>query len=257
MTDAASGNRTTGEIFPPPGVKGVVFDVVGTVIEPVPSVAEAYRAVGIRHGIDLDLVTIRRRFREGWLRQEDHDGHAPVPHATNPVRESRRWREIIADVFAGNTAQEAIFADLWRHFASPEAWRTIEPGRRLMEDALAAGKTVALASNFDERLRGIAAAITPLDRVRHVFASSEIGWRKPAIAFFRRIEERLGLSPHELVLVGDDPRLDLAAGRLAGWQVHPVGTARRHVRWSYAGSISEPAGGPADPGLHAPAPRWW
>lgn len=257
MTDAAAGTGTTTEMFPPPGVKGVVFDVVGTVVEPAPPVAEAYRAAGLRHGVDLDLATIRRRFREAWVRQEDRDGRAPVPHATDPARESRRWREIVGDVFAGNSAQEAIFADLWEHFAAPEAWRTIEPGRRLMADALAGGATVALASNFDERLRRIAAAIRPLDRVEHVFTSSEIGWRKPAPEFFRHVATRLGLRPHELVLVGDDPRLDLAAGSRAGWRVHPVGSARRHARPIGAGTAPESAAGPAGYGPQAAAPKWW
>jgi putative hydrolase of the HAD superfamily len=52
-----------------------------------------------------------------------------------------------------------------------------------------------------------------------VFASSEIGWRKPAAEFFRTVEQRLGCEPAEILLVGDDPDLDIAAGRLAGWHV--------------------------------------
>jgi putative hydrolase of the HAD superfamily len=51
-----------------------------------------------------------------------------------------------------------------------------------------------------------------------VFASSEIGWRKPAPQFFRTIQEQLGLSPHELLMVGDDLQLDIAAANRAGWQ---------------------------------------
>jgi putative hydrolase of the HAD superfamily len=79
-----------------------------------------------------------------------------------------------------------------------------------------------LASNFDERLLGLAARMEPLSWVPHVFASSEIGWRKPAPEFFRWIEQRLGCEPAETLLVGDDPTLDLAAATRAGWQACDV-----------------------------------
>lgn len=78
---------------------------------------------------------------------------------------------------------------------------------------------MALASNFDERLHAIAGLIEPLSWADQVFASSEIGWRKPAAEFFRTVERRLGCKPGEILLVGDDPDLDIAAGRHAGWHV--------------------------------------
>jgi putative hydrolase of the HAD superfamily len=57
----------------------------------------------------------------------------------------------------------------------------------------------------------------------HVFASSELGWRKPAPEFFREIEARLGCEPEELLLVGDDPELDIVAARRAGWRSLQIG----------------------------------
>ena len=87
-----------------------------------------------------------------------------------------------------------------------------------MRLAIDAGVTVALASNFDERLLAIAERLEPLSWVPHVFASSEIGWRKPAPEFFRWIERRLGCGPAAVLLVGDDPELDVAAARRAGWR---------------------------------------
>ena len=63
----------------------------------------------------------------------------------------------------------------------------------------------------------------PLTLAEHVFASSELGWRKPSAEFFRAVERRLGRKPHELLLVGDDPELDVAAARRAGWHARPLG----------------------------------
>jgi putative hydrolase of the HAD superfamily len=206
----------------PAAAKAIVFDVVGTLVEPAPTVAEAYRAAALRHGIDRDVADIQASFRAAWRRQEAVDAASHPAFATSGLRERERWRAIVADVFQAAPESDAIFADLWEHFGKQESWRPIPAGRELVRAALDAGLTVALASNFDERLFGIATAIEPLSWAHHVFASSEIGWRKPAVEFFRTVERRLERRPDELVLVGDDPELDIAAGRRAGWHVVPI-----------------------------------
>jgi putative hydrolase of the HAD superfamily len=207
----------------PQGIRAVVFDVVHTLVEPWPAVAVAYHEAGLRHGVALDPAMIQPRFRAAWRRQEEVDAGASPPFATNRDREMDRWRQIVAEVFAGAGETEPIFADLWEHFGRPAAWRPVPAGCELVSAARAAGLPVVLASNFDERLLGLAAAVEPLTRADHVFASSELGWRKPAGEFFRTVERRLGLAPQELLLVGDDPELDVAAARRAGWHAQPLG----------------------------------
>jgi putative hydrolase of the HAD superfamily len=222
---AAAAPARTDRSFPPPGIRAVVFDVVHTLVEPSPSVAMAYHEAGLRHGLDLDPAVIQPRFRAAWRRQEARDAAASPPFATSRSREADRWRQIVADVFDDAPACEAIFADLWEHFARPTAWRAVPAGRDLALAARRAGLPVALASNFDERLQAIAATVEPLTLADHVFASSELGWRKPAAEFFRVVERRLGLRPAELLLVGDDPDLDIAAARRAGWHARSIPAA--------------------------------
>lgn len=205
-------------LFPPAGVEVVVFDVVGTLIEPSPSVAVAYQQAAAGHGLAVDAGIIQHRFKAAWRRQEAIDAAAVPAFATSRGREAERWRAIVDDVFEGAAVSAAIFADLWEHFGRVEAWQPLARGRDLVRLALDAGVTVALASNFDERLLGIAERLEPLSWVPHVFASSEIGWRKPAPEFFRWVERRLGYGPEEVLLVGDDPELDVAAARRAGWR---------------------------------------
>jgi len=214
--------RRAGRGFPPAGVRVAVFDVVGTLVEPWPPVPVAYEAAGRRHGVVLDVEEIRRRFHAAWRRQEGLDAVARPPFATSPAREAERWRAIVADVFDDPDRTAAIFADLWTHFGRAEAWRPLAGGQRLVRTALDAGLTVALASNFDERLLAIVPVVEPLRLAHHVFPSSAIGWRKPAAEFFRWVEDRLGCRGDELVLVGDDPELDLAAAARAGWWTHPA-----------------------------------
>jgi putative hydrolase of the HAD superfamily len=207
----------------PQAVRAVVFDVVGTLVEPWPAVPVAYRDAARRHGIERDVDEIRGRFAAAWKKQESIDAAATPPHVTSPAREEERWRSIVADVFESHPAVDAIFADLWDHFGRPESWRPLSRGRDLVARAVDAGLEIALASNFDTRLHGIAAVVEPLSTARHVFASSELGWRKPAVEFFRTVESRLGCRPDELMLIGDDPQLDVAAASRAGWHAHGIG----------------------------------
>ncbi len=212
--------------FPPPGVRVVVCDVVGTLVEPWPPVPLAYQRAAARQGIECSPDALRSRFADAWRRQELIDGASLPPFATGRQRERERWRGIVHEVFAADAPEEVregVFQDLWAHFAEPTSWRPLPWGTRLARAALDAGCELALASNFDERLLAIAGRIEPLSWASHVFASSEIGWRKPAPQFFSAIEERLGRGPGELFLVGDDPRLDIAAAHAAGWRALSVG----------------------------------
>jgi putative hydrolase of the HAD superfamily len=206
----------------PPGIRVVVFDVVHTIVEPWPSVAVAYHEAGLRQGVKLDPAVIQHRFRAAWRRQEELDAANAPPFATSRGREADRWRQIVSEVFAGAGETDRIFVDLWKHFGRAESWRPVPAGCNLVLAARAAGLPVALASNFDERLVGLAATVEPLTLADHVFASSELGWRKPSAEFFRAVERRLGLRPEELLLVGDDPELDVAAARRAGWHAHEL-----------------------------------
>ena len=171
----------------------------------------------------MAVPEIDRRFRQAWKRQELIDAAAVPAFTTSRSREADRWRSIVTDVFVEHGRTAAIFAELWDHFGRPDSWRSLAAGSDLMREAIASGATVALASNFDERLLMIAPAVAPLAWAGHVFASSEIGWRKPAPEFFRWIENRLGVAPEGLLLVGDDPELDIAAATRAGWQSRAVG----------------------------------
>lgn len=213
-----SGLPRPAGTFPPEDVAAVVFDVVGTLVEPDPPVAVAYARVAARHGLDRDPADIEKLFRAAWTRQERIDAAADRPYATCRAREAERWRSIVDDVFAGEPAGPAIFADLWDHFGRVDAWRPLARGADLVRQAVEARCTIVLASNFDERLYAIAGRMEPLCLADHVFPSAEIGWRKPAPEFFRVIERRVGCPPERLLLVGDDPLLDVAAARRAGWR---------------------------------------
>lgn len=200
-------------------MRAVLFDAVGTLLVPEPEAGLVYRDAGRAHGLALEADEIRRRFGRAFAAEEDRD-RAAGGGRTSPEREHERWWRIVAEVFAEATVAtaEAIFAALWEHFARPEHWRLVAGAQGVLSELAARGLTVGVASNFDERLHQVCAGHPPLDRCPWIFASSELGYRKPAREFFRAIEGRLGLSPGELMLVGDDLENDFEGARAAGWR---------------------------------------
>lgn len=210
----------------PASVKAVLFDAVGTLIEPRPSVAEAYQIIGQRHGSALSLEQIRAGFAAA-LRECAAEDHRQHNYQTSETREHDRWRTIVRVVFTdlpsdterGEPARaDRLFDDLWQHFAAPENWSLFDDVAGTWQRLAGGGLTLGVASNFDRRLLAIGEALAPLDTCEHWFVSSRTGHRKPGRAFFAAIEQQLGLSGDELLLVGDDVENDYLAARAAGWQ---------------------------------------
>jgi putative hydrolase of the HAD superfamily len=204
-------------------VDTVVFDVVGTLLEPAPSVSEAYKKSSEKFGVTLSSSEIAKRFSIAWERQESLDAQNNPAFSTSRSREYERWQQIVCDVFEDSPAAGNIFEDLWIHFGKPSSWQPVEQGCRLLEAVRESGIDVAVASNFDERLLPLAKHVEPLISIEKIFASSELGWRKPAPQFFQAVESRLEKEPDQLLLVGDDPRLDIAAANAAGWKSMRIG----------------------------------
>lgn len=210
-----------------PPIEAVLFDAVGTLIEPGPPVAVAYESAGRRFGSSLSCEEILPRFRAAFARQERLD-ETEFLGATDEARERRRWQAIVAETFDDVADGEGLFAELWRHFAEPGNWRLCPGAAECWRRLSAQGVTLGIASNFDARLEAICHGLAPLADCRRVFVSSRLVVRKPSPAFFAAIAERLAIPPARLLLVGDDLVNDYQAARAAGWQSILVDTAGRH-----------------------------
>jgi putative hydrolase of the HAD superfamily len=200
----------------PGNVQAVVFDAVGTLIHPEPAAATVYAEVGRRHGSRLTPSAIGPRFAAAFLRQEKIDLVQGL--RTSEEREARRWRDIVTEVLDDVTDAEGCFHELYQHFARPEAWR-VEPGAAAVLHELAGrGLILGLASNYDRRLRSVAAGLPGLRLARHLIISSEVGWRKPSPEFFAAVSRVVGLPAGRILFVGDDKQNDYEGAAAAGLQ---------------------------------------
>ncbi|MBI1830695.1 MAG: HAD-IA family hydrolase, partial [Planctomycetes bacterium] len=188
-----------------------VYDAVGTLIHVHPSVAAIYAEVGQRFGSNLEPDEIRRRFRAAFARQERLDQDAGW--RTDEPREFDRWRQIVAEVLDDVADLDACFADLFAAFGQSSAWSSDPDAEALMQMLHARGIRQAMASNFDRRLRAVMAPMPIAAYLDPVVVSSEVGWRKPARAFFEHVAISLALPASEILFIGDDVGNDYEPAR--------------------------------------------
>jgi putative hydrolase of the HAD superfamily len=215
-------------------IRCVLFDAVGTLIEADPPVAAVYQAAGSRYGSQLSVEQIEQRFRTALAWHHRDTG------PTSEAAERRRWQRIVADVIADVTgAQAAVFEELWSHFAEPQHWRLYEDVEGTLTVLHRRGFRLGIASNFDQRLRQVAAGHAALALCERQFISAELGYLKPDPRFFRAVEERLDLAPSEIALVGDDDVADVFGAAAAGWRAIRLDRAGRSRSTDSIHSLSE------------------
>ncbi len=198
--------------------KCIAFDAVGTTIYPTPPVGEVYFQAAQRYGSRLGQDEIARRFRQAFRETEQGDLTAPaeVRLATSESREKERWRQIVTTVIDDIPDAAECFADLFAHFARPEAWSCFEEVPAVLTELKGAGYRLALASNYDRRLHAVCDGIAVLRDFDLRVISSEVGCRKPGRRFFEALVDRAGCRPEEVLVVGDDDANDVAGARQAG-----------------------------------------
>lgn len=206
-------------MFPP---KWIVFDAVGTLMTPVPSVAEAYAAVGRRYDVELPVETVRQRFRQAFRDSESLGSNSKQRGQTSEADEITRWQWIVGQVLPEARDPEACFRDLWDHFAAPRHWQCYDDVAQTLAELTRRGIGVAIASNFDQRLQGVCAGLPELAGLSRLFVSSSLGVRKPEPDFYHAVRANLNVAADDLLMIGDDPECDVAGPRQCGWRARSL-----------------------------------
>jgi len=200
----------------------IALDAAGTIMEPEPAVHHAYRDIANRFGYALNSADIKQRFPAAmneFFPLSWDAAQASVDHE----QQWYAWRGLVSKVLHEIPTEEIepIFSALWEHFRLPQHWHIYDDVRPFLLALKAKGYGICVVSNFDRRLHDIAAGCPELALVDHWFASVDVGYQKPCAEFFRRIEQRLALQSHELLMIGDSLHADYFGALNANW----------HARW--------------------------
>jgi putative hydrolase of the HAD superfamily len=176
-------------------VRGVTFDVGGTLITPWPSVGHIYSDIARRYGYgEISPVALNRQFVAAWNKKQ---GFSHARH---------QWRALVNETFSGLVAaepSEPFFSDLYHYFATAGAWRVFADVHPVLNELRAGGFKLAVVSNWDERLRPLLSELG-LGGYFDAFAiSMEVGATKPAKEIFDRAATDLCLPANALLHVGD------------------------------------------------------
>lgn len=194
----------------------IIFDSTGTLMTPDPEPASVYQATAQQLGSQLPRDEIRANLRAAMRR---HFFGSTAFEPTTQEVERDRWQKIVADTLpdlAGESLATA-FRTLWQHFASPQTWRLYDDVPISIERLKAKGYRVAVASNFDGRLRTVLEGMPIRDRFDAVLISSDLGWSKPNPQFYLSAAQCLGATDlSKLLMIGDTELGDVVAAKRAG-----------------------------------------
>jgi putative hydrolase of the HAD superfamily len=209
-------------------IRAVLLDAVGTLVRLREPVGETYARVAAAHGVAIAPWRIGDAFRRTFAATPTAV-FPDAPPACVPARERAWWRDLARRAFlAADSAQrfadfDACFDELWRHFASPAAWAPAPGAAEALAALRAAGRRIAVVSNFDRRLPGILAGLDLAPGLDACILPADAGAAKPDPRIFRAALAALGARPDEAACVGDDRALDLEPARALG--IHPIDVA--------------------------------
>ena len=210
------------------GRVGVTFDLWETLIFDKPELDEErgrMRCEGIRIaleriGISLTLEDVMRGYEESAARfQEVWDQNKEVSTLEQIVTiVELAGRSLGKTRISEEEAQALVNGYVEPTLTLPPGLDASVPG--VLKELSALGTKIGLISNTGrapgETLRRL---LEKYDVIRYFDAtvfSNEVGWRKPDARIFKQAAKQLGVSPTEIIHVGDNPDADFRGAKEAG-----------------------------------------
>lgn len=195
-------------------IKGIFFDVGGTLIAPYPSVGAIYSSVAERHGVLVAPSALNLRFQDAWKREK----------ARRALVDKTWWRSVVKAVFFDQrfAEEDRFFEDLYAAFEAKEAWQIYPDVIETLKGLRQRGIRLAVASNWDARLPALLKTLDLESYFDEKFISSDMGIAKPDPRFFREALATMGLEPLEALHVGDDPEEDANGAESVGMRAYLI-----------------------------------
>lgn len=199
-------------------IRAVFLDAGHTLVYPFPSVSSVYASETSRLGGEVSeeefssvFSQVFRAFVEEYSTQLQ----------SSDEQDYLMWKEITHRIYTRIPSLSVIpfdrwFETLYRTFGEAEVWRCYDDVFPVLETLRNRGLRLAIVSNWDSRLRKIAAGLGLIEKVDELLISAEVGRRKPDPFIFEQALQKVDVSPQEAIHVGDLLEEDVAGARRAG-----------------------------------------
>ncbi|PSS15721.1 Haloacid dehalogenase-like hydrolase domain-containing protein [Actinidia chinensis var. chinensis] len=189
--------------------KALLVDAVGTLVVPSQPMAQIYRQIGEKYGVEYSEAEILNRYRRAY---EQPWGRSRLRY----VNDGRPfWQYIVSSSTGCSDSQ--YFEELYNYYTTEKAWHLCDPdAENVFKSLRNAGVKLAVVSNFDTRLRPLLRALNCDNWFDAVAVSAEVAAEKPNPTIFLKACDFLGVKPEDAVHVGDDRRNDIWGARDAG-----------------------------------------
>jgi putative hydrolase of the HAD superfamily len=217
LSDDPSASRPPARSWP----EAVLFDAAGTLIELRESVGETYARVASQHGVSLPAWRLDDAFRR-VLRGAPPRAFPDVPSHEVAARERRWWWDQVRSTFlaADSTVRfddfDSFFEELFEQYTGDRLWQARAGALECLASLRGEGRTLAVVSNFDQRLPKILEALGMADFLSVTVVPADCGVEKPDPRIFALALEQLGVAAADAAYVGDDPAKDAEGAARAG-----------------------------------------
>ena len=221
-----AARRTANPMNSFPKIRALTLDVGGTLIRPWPSVGTVYARVAARHGLVVDPGMLHQHFAAAWRQAGEF-------HYSR-----EEWARLVDFTFTAcgePPVGESLFAEIYDEFREPRVWQVFDDTRPALEALSAAGFSLGVISNWDDRLRPLLERLGLDNYFETLVISCEVGFTKPSPVIFAHAARMLGVPPGQILHVGDCATRDVAGARNAGFQA---------VHLARSGHDASPAGIP-------------
>ncbi|ESW34122.1 hypothetical protein PHAVU_001G126300 [Phaseolus vulgaris] len=189
--------------------KALLVDAVGTLVLPSQPMAQIYRTIGEKYGVEYSENEILSRYRRAY-------GQPWGKSRLRYVNDGKPfWQYIVS--YSTGCSDPQYFEELYNYYMTDKAWHLNDPEAEEVFRALRkSGVKLAVVSNFDTRLRPLLRALNCDTWFDAVAVSAEVAAEKPNPTIFLKACELLDVKPEDAVHVGDDRRNDIWGARDAG-----------------------------------------
>ncbi|MCP4037197.1 MAG: HAD-IA family hydrolase [bacterium] len=202
----------------PVGIRGVLFDAAGTLIELRETVGTVYSRSAAAHGVELPPWRLDDAFAR-IMRGSPARAFPDCAEDEIGSRERAWWRAVVRSTFLATDSTvkfddfDALFSGLFEFYGGEEAW-AVRPGVcETLAGLRSRGLRTGVVSNFDKRLPLLLQRLEIAPLLDIVTIPADCGAEKPEARIFETALERLDLEAQDVLYVGDDPVRDCAAAR--------------------------------------------